>query len=279
MSSALERSLSVIELLAEHPEGLAVSAVAQALDLPVSGAHRILNDLTRLGYARQMRNQGDYALTIKLASMGLSFLSAAGVNDVAQPILDQLAQDSRELIRLSVVDGDNLVWVGVAQGATGGLRYDPGREQGVVVHLASSAGGQAWLSTMTDEEALTRVAAQGLRPRHADPGVDAPATIADLLEQLRRARELGYSHAVNSYMTGMAAMAVPVRYLGTGPVIGCLSIAGPAVRMTDAHVQALAPVLAAAARDLGEASRGSTYFSTTLRAMGETQAERARGAA
>lgn len=274
MSSALERSLSVIELLSEHPEGLAVSAVAQALDLPVSGAHRILNELTRLGYVRQMRNQGDYALTIKLASMGLSFLSSAGVNDVAQPILDRLASESRELIRLSVVDGENLVWVGVAQGATGGLRYDPGREQGMVVHLASSAGGQAWLSTMTDDEALMRVAAQGLRPFHEDPGVDAPATIAELLDQVHNARERGYSHAVNSYMTGMAAIATPVRYLGNGPVIGCLSIAGPAVRMTDTHIEELAPVLINAARDLGEASRGSKYFATTIKALSGTEPDR-----
>ena len=81
---------------------------------------------------------------------------------MAQPILDRLAAESGELVRLSVIDGESLVWVGVAQGATGGLRYDPGREQGVVVHLASSAGGTAWLSTMSDEEALMAVSRQGL---------------------------------------------------------------------------------------------------------------------
>lgn len=260
MSSALERGLAVLELMAAHPEGMPVSRIAAELDMPISGVHRQLRELARLGYVRQERDQGDYVLTIKLSALGLSFLGRAGVTDIAQPILDRLAGISRELIRLSVVDGDRLVWVAVAQGATGGLRYDPGREHGVVVHLASAAGGHAWLSTMGEDDALSLVSRQGLHPSDFTPGSGAPKTLRDLMDALKTARRKGYALTVDSYMEGMAAMAVPVRYGASDRVIGCLSIAGPAVRLTGDRVEELVPALTASAVELSAAADASQFF-------------------
>lgn len=260
MSSALERGLAILELLAAHPEGLQVSQIATSVGIPVSGAHRQLQELARLGYVRQTRGQGDYLLTVKLAALGLSFLGRSGVTDIAQPILDRLASASGELIRLSVIDGDRLVWVAVAQGATGGLRYDPGREQGVVVHLATAAGGQAWLSTMSDEDALALVSRQGIKPADFEPGRGAPTSLKELLAVLAETRARGYALAVDSYMEGMAAMAVPLRRGDGDTVIGCLSIAGPAVRLTRARVAELVPTLREAARELSQAADASHFF-------------------
>lgn len=263
MSGVLERTLGILELLTGHPGGLPVSAIATRLDMPASAAHRLLNDLARLGYVRQDRAQGDYALTIKLAAMGLSFLGQSGITDVAQPILDRLAAESGELVRLSVFDGGSLVWVGVAQGATGGLRYDPGREQGVVVHLASSAGGQAFLSAMSDDDALMAVSRQGLAPTQAGAGGGAPASATELLARLAAARSRGYAVAIDSYLAGMAAIAVPVRRPDSGEALGCLSIAAPSVRLDEARMAELAPVLQAAADEIGAASRGSRFFAVS----------------
>jgi DNA-binding IclR family transcriptional regulator len=69
------RSLALIDLLACHPEGLAVGAIAVALSMPASGAHRLLVELVRLGHVRQLRAQGDHALTLRLPALGLAFLA------------------------------------------------------------------------------------------------------------------------------------------------------------------------------------------------------------
>ena len=259
MSGVMERTLAIFELLTNHPEGLQVSAIATELDMPASGAHRLLKELSQFGYVRQLRSQGDYVLTIKLAAMGLSFLSKIGVTDVAQPILDRLASQSGELVRLSVVDHPNLVWVGVAQGATTGLRYDPGREQGLVVHLAASAGGRAWLSALSEEEALELVAAQGVKPPF-EGGPSIAHTIAEVLDILAETRVRGYAVAVNSYLAGMAAMAVPIHRPDGGTPIGCVSIAGPAVRVTAERMEVLKKSLLEAAAEIGDAAGGSTFF-------------------
>lgn len=272
MSGVLERSLAILEALSDAPDGLSLGALAQRLDQPPSGVHRLLADLVRLGYVRQERAHGDYQLTIRLASLGLGFLARTGITDVSQPVLDDLAGRSGELVRLSLFDGESLVWVGVAQGATTGLRFDPGREQGVVVHLASSAGGQAWLAAMSDEEALAYVAAQGVA-REGETQRGPPRTIAELLRILAETRRRGYSIAIDSYHAGMAAMATAVRRSDGGPALGALSIAGPTVRFTRERMDALAGPLVAAARELAAAGEASRYFGGRGRASARAQRE------
>jgi len=267
MSSSLERGLSVLDLLSTHPEGMAVGQVASALDLPPSGVHRMLNQLVEYGYVHQDGTKSAYVLGMKLPALGLAYLAQSGITDIAQPILDRLAAQTQLLIRLSVIDGEDLVWVAVAQGATTGLRYDPGSEQGVTAHLASSASGLAWLSTLSDDEALMKAARQGFVRDGA--GARAPRSSGELLSRLRATREQGYSVTVDSFMPGMAAMAAPVRGAEDKGTLGAISIAGPSVQLEPRRMQVLSPALLEAAREMGRAAIGSAYF---RRALSEPQA-------
>jgi IclR family transcriptional regulator, acetate operon repressor len=255
MGSLLERGVRVLELLAGHPAGMPLSAIAKASDLPLSATHRLLAELVRVGYVRQLREQGDYVLTIKLVSLGLAFLSASGLVDVAQPSLDALAETSRELVRLAIVDGDELVFVAKAQGATRGLRYDP--DMGLSVRLSCSAAGHAWLSTLSDEQALALVAKQGLgRPQ--DFGPRAPTTLAALRACLRATRRRGHAMISDMFAPAMASMAAPVVHHGV--TLGVVTIAGPMVRLTEERMAALGDALRHTAEEVAVLSTASTLF-------------------
>jgi DNA-binding IclR family transcriptional regulator len=255
MSSLLERGIRVLELLAARPQGMALSAIATATDMPLSATHRLLAELVRVGYVRQLREQGDYVLTIKLVSLGLAFLSASGLVDVAQPSLDALAETSRELVRLAIVDGDDLVFVAKAQGATRGLRYDP--DMGLSVRLSCSAAGHAWLSTLSDEQALALVARQGLGSPQ-DFGPRAPTTIAALLSLLRATRRRGWAMISDMFAPTMASMAAPVVHRGV--TLGAVTIAGPMVRLTEERMVALSDALRHTAEEVASLSASSTLF-------------------
>lgn len=256
MSGQLERSLNVLEYLVAHPGGSSLSALSSALNMPLSATHRLLGELIRLGYVRQDQSHAEYMLTIKLVAMGLSFLSASGITDVAQPLLDQLAAETGELVRLAVVDGDALTFVAKAQGARHGLRYDP--DMGLSVQLSCSAAGHAWLSTMNDEEALQRVARQGFgQPENFGP--KAPTTVKAVLAYLKQARSRGFSLILDVFAPGMSAMAAPVRN-AQGQVIGVVTVAGPAIRLTEERMLALGPAVLQAAGQIGQASSGSALF-------------------
>lgn len=256
MSAILERSFKVMEHLAAHPEGRPLSALATDLGMPLSATHRLLTELARCGYVRQDQSHGDYMLTIKMVSLGLSFLSNSGIVDIAQPLLDQLAAQSGELVRLAVVDGDELTFVAKAQGAKTGLRYDP--DMGLSVNLSCSSAGHAWLATMTDEQALELVTQQGFGQPN-DFGPRAPTTFKALLAYLRAARKRGFSMISEVFAPAMTAMAAPVRS-HNGAVIGVITIAGPLVRLSEDRMLSLGPVLLAAADDVARASGASALF-------------------
>ncbi len=119
-----------MEHLATQPEGVPLASIAQELEIPQSAAHRLLNQLVRCGYVRQLRDHGDYALAARVASIGLSYLSATGIVDIAQPLVDRLAQISGELVRLAIVDGEHLAWVAKAAGRPAWFALRPGHGHG-----------------------------------------------------------------------------------------------------------------------------------------------------
>ena len=255
MTIALDRGLSVLELLARHPNGLPISMVAGEIDIPASACHRVLAELQRRGYVRQVRKQGDYVLTTKVVSLGLGFLSSGGIVEVAEPLLERLAKQSGELVRLSIVDGERLTWVAKAQGTRSGLRYDP--DMGMEARLSCTSSGHAWLMTLTDEKALELVSRQGFG-KPAEYGPKAPTTVKALLGFLHAARVRGYAMIDEVFAPGMSAMAAPA--FRRGEAIGVISIAGPRSRLTQQRMLDLAPTLLAAAAELGPISSASALF-------------------
>jgi DNA-binding IclR family transcriptional regulator len=247
--SATRRSLAILELLAEYPEGLPLGELGQRLDLPKSVAHRLLSLLTDEGYTRQDRATGYYALTLKLTLLGARHLAGIGLGDVSQPILDRLARATGELVRLTVVEGDGLVWVGKAQGARHGLRYDPDAGTQVVLH--ATATGKAWLATLPESEAMRIVAATAFRtPEHFGPNVIRDAE--RFRDELARTRARGYGLAVEEGEPGTAAVAVVVHGSAAtdAPAVGTLSVAGPVGRFTADRCRRFVAELQSAAAEL-----------------------------
>jgi IclR family transcriptional regulator, acetate operon repressor len=256
MSGVMGRTLGILERLSTEVQGVQLATLADALNIPRSAMHRLLLELIEHGYVRQSRGRGDYMLTTNLVSLGLIYLKGSGVVDLCQPILDRLAEASGELVRMGVVDVDHLTWVALSQGSRAGLRYDP--DQGIDAKLSCTASGHAWLSTLSDDDALTLVSKQGLG-KPADYGPNAPASPTALLKSLRQARKQGHAIAIDTYTHGVSAIAVPILVQGKGAV-GVLAISGPSVRVTAGKMTGLLPDLLAAAADIANASHASPLF-------------------
>lgn len=258
MAGNLERALGVLELLARNGGRMTLATIADTLDIPRSGTHRLLAMLIEEGFVRQDEEHGEYILAMKLVSLALIYLSTSGVFDISQPVLDRLAEASGELARLGVVEGNHITFVGKAQGAKSGLRYDP--DMGSNPPLHCTASGQAWLATLPDERAVELVSKQGGLGAKAQNAPRAPKTIQQFLKDLNGARQRGYGVAIETYETGMTSIAAAVRNPVTNEVVGIVSLAGPSSRMPEARLKELAPFLLEAASDMGAATLSSQYF-------------------
>lgn len=253
MSGALEKSLAILEYLTEFPDGVGLAQIATELNQLRSGCHRTLQELIKYGYVRQLPVRGEYALTTKMASMGLSFLGKSGVVDIAQPVINRLASLTEELVRLAIVDGERLTLVAKAQGAKSGLLYDP--DMGIDLRLSCSAAGQAWLMTLPEDVAIEHVTRQGLGlPKHYGP--NAPTSVRAFLKVLDEHRKRGFSIIQDAYAPGMSSMAAPI-HKGDEATSGVLVIAGPTMRLGTKRMLQFGPALLRAAEELALASNAS----------------------
>lgn len=256
MPGVMQRTLAILECLSENVGGMQIAALAEKLGLPLSAAHRLLAELAEHGYVRQSRERGDYVLTTRLVTLGLTYLKNSGVVDLCQPVLDALAEASGELVRLGVVDVDHLTWVAKSQGARSGLRYDP--DMGIDAQLSCTATGFAWLSTLPERDAAALVTKQGL-PQPGVFGPRAPTSLTAVMKAVRQARKQGYAVAIETYTLGLSAISAPI-VRPDGAAVGVLAISGPSVRLHEAKMRSLVEPLLAAVADLAAASSASPLF-------------------
>ena len=248
VKGVLDRSLETLEFLAAHPRWLRLSEIADRLELPKGAAHRMLAQLAALGWVEQDEATNQYRLTMKLALLGQEYLEGTGVPSLVQPILDEVASKCRELVRMTVVQGEGLAWIAASQGAAPGLMYQPKMTGRVFLH--STAVGKAWLATMTDDEAVHAALASGLgKPWIGGP--QAVRSVSALRKELHLTRERGYATAVQEAEAGVTAIAVAVLAQRTKRVIGTVSIAGPITRITPTTYEVNYQLLRRAGERLG----------------------------
>lgn len=251
MVVAIDRCLSLLELLSGAPEGLSLGELAERIRMPKSATHRMLATLLEREYVTQDAASQAYRLSLRLVVVGFRYLDSSHLPGAAEEVLDRLARDTGEYCRLAVLEGERLTWVARAQGATQSLRYDADMAMEVALH--ATATGKAWLATLPDDEALRLVRAGGFRPP-ANAGKNVVRTAEELRAHLAETRRRGYASAVEEGEMGTVAIAA-VFHAWDGdaaPVAGTVSIAGPLLRLGRERRDALAPRLKAAARELSE---------------------------
>ncbi len=248
VKSQLSHCLDLFEAMSDATRPHRLTDLAARLDSPKSSTQRLLDHLAGEGWVEQDEATGQYRLTLRLALLGQRYLQTAGIADATQGILERVARETGELVRLTVVDQSQLVWIGSAQGAPAGLLYQPSMGSRIVAF--ATANGKAWLATLSDEQALAIALGEGLGRTPPVAGPKAHATIDGLRADLAKVRAQGYAIADEEAEPGVAAVAVAIRDPARGVTLGTTSVAGPIVRLPPARRPQLAASLSRAAQEL-----------------------------
>jgi DNA-binding IclR family transcriptional regulator len=250
VKSQLSHSLGALAFLAEAGRGARLTDIAERLAAPKSSVQRLLHQLANEGWVEQDTDTGYYRLSFRMAVLGQRHLQSIGIADATQAVLTELARSTRELARLTIVDGDRLVWIGSAQGAQPGLVYQPAMG-GRIVSFAT-ANGKAWLATLSaaDLERVVMADRLGSKLVPHDVGPHALRSMAALKRDLAAVRQRGFALADQEAEAGVAALAVAVIDHSNNRVLGTISIAGPIVRLPQQRHPELVRSLRAAAAEL-----------------------------
>lgn len=236
---SLSRGLAVIRAFdADHPRQT-LAQVAETTGLPRATTRRFLYTLIDEGYAR--RDDTLFWLTPKTLELGFSYLSSLGLPAIAQPHLEALSRRLNESCSVSVLDGDNVVYV--ARAAANRI---------MSVNITIGTHFPAYATSMG------RVLLAGLPAPQLDAYLEAaefspitPRTVqhaAELREVLDRVRSQGWCIVDQELELGLRSVASPI-FDASGTTVAAVNVSTPVAGYSyQAVVDKLLPPLQTTAR-------------------------------
>jgi len=257
--TALQRGLRLLQLFSESARGLTAKQVAVFSRLPVSTVHRFLANLESTGFLN-CSGDGVYHLGIACFSIGQAALGQLDIRRLSLPYLQELNQQTRETIHLTVRHGLSAVYVEKLDSPEP-LRIHS--RIGAAVPLYCTAVGKVMLAYMPDQEREKILPQLGLKRL-------TPNTVRNRQElegELYRVRKNGYACDLEEHELHIRCIAAPI-WDHAGGVHASLSITAPLVRMTVTRLRRLAPMIRAAglqiSRELGYQAAGRTGYRAPL---------------
>lgn len=216
------RGLKVIEVLGRGPGGQTLAEVADGVALPRTAVRRFLMTLIDLSFVRTDGKR--YWLTPRVLRLGLSYLSTLPYWRDAQPALEELCTRIQQSCALSVLDGEELVYV-QRQHAKRILPMSPSLGSRLPAHAVSM--GRVLLAGLADEELEAYL-------EHAQLVRLTAATLTDrngLRQAIHAVRQQGWAWVDGELDESICGLAVPVRDRA-GTTIAALNVSLPSGSFT-----------------------------------------------
>ncbi|WP_433786217.1 IclR family transcriptional regulator domain-containing protein [Actinomycetospora sp. CA-101289] len=238
---ALARGLDVITAFGAARPAMTLAEVASATGLARPTARRILLTLAELGYVRTVER--GYTLTPRVLDLGVSYVDALGLWDVARPHLERLVARTGESCSIAQLDGSDIVYVArVAVPKIVSLTVQIGTR----FPALPTSLGKVQLAALAPDE-LERVLAEptrsGLTPRWRPDREERDAA-------LREVRARGWALTDEQLAPGIRSVAAPLRD-GEGRVVAGVNVNCHAAETSVEHLlERHLPLLLQAAGDI-----------------------------
>ncbi|MCK9510157.1 MAG: IclR family transcriptional regulator [Pigmentiphaga sp.] len=232
---AVGRALEILLAFTPQDGELTVAQLLKRVDLNRATLYRLLYTLEEWGFVQAEGDPQRYRLGPSVARLSHAWSSGLDLVALAQPVLQQVWDDTRETVALFVPQEGLRLCVAELPSPQP-LKFKRG--VGYTEQIARGASGRAILAwLMPIDEAVARHGAGAVLDSNA------------LAKELALTRQRGYGVSYHELIEGAVALAAPF-FDRSGQVAGSLGIFGPAVRLPKAKVDTLGPYLAGQAREL-----------------------------
>jgi DNA-binding IclR family transcriptional regulator len=241
MLKSLDLALRVLGSFSSGRRERGVTELAREFGVSKATIYRVLVTLERHRYVAQNPVTGRYRLGTRLGQIVQSAGPRLDLAAEAQPYMEQLRERTREVVHLDVLDGDEVVVIAKLDGLQPVQVMSKVGDRGPA-HCIST--GKAIL-TYADPQAFDQVVAGGLT-RYTER---THTTAGSLSRELARIREAGFAINWGEWRAEAHGIGAPV-VDSSLRVVAALGICGPANRLTEDVVYAIAPAVADAANRL-----------------------------
>lgn len=220
----LDRTIDLLELLSEHPEGMTLSAMTEALRTPKNSVFRIATTLTLRGYAERNEATKQYRISRRLLSLSHTALGVESLLRAAWPTLEALRDQTGETALIGILAGAHGV---VLDQVPSSHPVKVVVEVGCAFSLQTSAPAKAILAFLGEGEREALIA--GIRFVRCTENTIVSAQ--GYREELERVREEGVSFDRREESESYACVAAPV-FDQRAQVVAAVWISGPSDRVT-----------------------------------------------
>ena len=224
MKSA-DRTLDVLEALADAPEQRSLGELAKALSIPKSSLHGILRTLVQRGWVRA-DDSGSFTLGLRSLRVGAAYVDRDDTVTRAQPVLDAISDELGEAVHLGRLDGSDVVYL-AKRDSIHPLRLYSAIGRRLPAH--ATALGKAMLATFPPSQVDAMLPASLVRAHAAAPS----PTGTTLRAELDRVRRDGYAVDNEENSEGIRCFAVALTPTTAGPATDAISVSIPTFRLTD----------------------------------------------
>lgn len=239
---AVDRAMSLLELLTTTQEGLTLSELSRKLHIPKSTTHYLIYTLSTRGYI-QRTDSGHYVLGTRFAALAAASAAAeAALSKVSASTLRQIAAKLNLTATMSVLRGAEAVIISRARSFQDG---GGGAWVGRHLDIHCTAQGKALIASLPDDE-LNRLIGSRELAQYTSKTI---YSVLALKNHLSHIRANGFATNDEEQVLGIRAVAAPILdRLGT--VVASVSVRGSTDEISLCRIHELGREMIRAARFL-----------------------------
>jgi DNA-binding IclR family transcriptional regulator len=217
------RALDVLELLADHPNGLLFKEIAENLDIPKSSIHPILQTLLARKYIR-INETNLYYLGQQSYYVGSKYIKDCGLLQNIDYLIKNLSSSLKQTIYFAVLAEDGQVFYLLKQSYPSPIQITAA--PGFRFPAYSTAIGKSLLSNKSLEQ-LHLLYPDGLKPVNENTIISWDT----LYDQLQSVRQTGFSYEKEESTKYVQCISIPIKYKQN--IIAAMSVAIPVFDYND----------------------------------------------
>ncbi len=245
---AVDRAMSLFELLANSQQGLTLSELSRKLNIPKSTTHYLIHTLVTRGYVQRGSDGRHYLLGLRFADVASASPAELNMRTLVTPYLRQIAARFSLTATATVQRGAEAVIIAKVESFQDG---GGGAWIGRHIDLHCTAQGKALISTLTDEK-LDKLFGGRELARFTPKTI---SSLTALKAHLALVRARGFAINDEEQVSGVRAVAVPV-VDPIGAVVASVSVRGSTLQIPSPRLPMLAREMIFLARGFAETIRG-----------------------
>jgi DNA-binding IclR family transcriptional regulator len=215
---ALERGLTILEVVAKSKNGYTFSQLAQQLDFPKSSIHSLLVTFERLGYLQRLESSGRYVAGLNLVRIATVASHGITLRQKAGPLLCELTQRTGLTAHIAILENKEALLVAKVE-PSGTVPVATWIGKRIDYHCTSL--GKALIAWRREDE-IDELVKERRMLRHNENTI---SSLTRLKQELMRTRQAGYAVDDEEEEIGFRCIGAPV--LGvSGEVEAAVSVSG-----------------------------------------------------